>query len=593
MLTLARSYLALLLLVLPTLVSALPFYNEPPKQTRHITLPIQQRRVARNDLERRDDGLVGIVGVGDLADLFYTVSVQVGNTTTAVNLDTGSSDLWVMSDACQTRICQRSQAVPYPAASGLPTGTSVLLQYGDSTSGTNASGPVVLDTVTVAGLSMQSQAFASVNDTNNSAVKNGGAGIFGLGFPSQSFVQAAVVNYMELMHTLKFNTPTTTDQFVSNINTFGPLISRLAMEGFIEQPLFSITLQRDTIDISGQGQITIGELPRGVDNSSITWVPVRLYSSGDGGLNPPTFAPDEVYPLRWEIPLDAVFLDGQELPATTLTGASTELSALIDTGNSIIRGPQDVVNNVFNAVSPAFAADSNAQPTFPCATPHTLKFQIGGQMFPIDPRDFVGTNNKGNATTCVANNLVATDPPSRGALFSWSLGDPFFKSNRVIFYYGNLTHPSVDPPRIGFMSLVPLNASSLLQQAVQDAQADGGVFESEYKRDVKADAPSDFDQIATIDTAPTSSTVFTVDATSATPLFGAESAPETTAVSSISIAVPTSSAAPLQDVQSASSASSALPSNTAGAHSGSLPRFSSNSSLLPLLSLFLLCSYLS
>ena len=70
MLTLARSYLALLLLVLPTLVSALPFYNEPPKQTRHITLPIQQRRVARNDLERRDDGLVGIVGVGDLADLY-------------------------------------------------------------------------------------------------------------------------------------------------------------------------------------------------------------------------------------------------------------------------------------------------------------------------------------------------------------------------------------------------------------------------------------------------------------------------------------------------------------------------------------------
>lgn len=34
---------------------------------------------------------------------------------------------------------------------------------------------------------------------------------------------------------------------------------------------------------------------------------------------------------RWEIPLDAVFLDGQTLPATTLTGTSTELSALIDT----------------------------------------------------------------------------------------------------------------------------------------------------------------------------------------------------------------------------------------------------------------------
>lgn len=84
----------------------------------------------------------------------------------------------------------------------------------------------------------------------------------------------------------------------------------------------------------------------------------------------------------------------------------------------------------------------------------------------------------GDATTCIANNLVSTDPPSSGALFSWSLGDPFFKSTLVAFYYGNLTNPSVDPPRIGFLSQVPQNASTLLQEAVVDAEQDGGVFES-------------------------------------------------------------------------------------------------------------------
>ena len=59
------------------------------------------------------------------------------------------------------------------------------LNFGDSSTGTHAGGPVVLDTVGVAGLSMDNQPFAAANATNNSAVQNGGAGIFGLGFPAQ------------------------------------------------------------------------------------------------------------------------------------------------------------------------------------------------------------------------------------------------------------------------------------------------------------------------------------------------------------------------------------------------------------------------
>ena len=51
-------------------------------------------------------------------------------------------------------------------------------------------------------------------------------------------------------------------------------------------------------------------------------------------------------------------------------------------------------------------------------------------------------------------------------------------SNLVAFYYGNLTHPSVDPPRIGFLSMVPSNASSIVQSIVSQAQASGGNFES-------------------------------------------------------------------------------------------------------------------
>lgn len=103
-------------------------------------------------------------------------------------------------------------------------------------------------------------------------------------------------------------------------------------------------------------------------------------------------------------------------------------------------------------------------------------------MFPIDPRDFIRPDlqNGKDAVTCVANSLAVTDAPSSGTLFRWSLGDPFFKSNLVVFYYGNLSHPSVDPPRMGFMSMVPANADDLLAQAVSDAESNGGNFESEW-----------------------------------------------------------------------------------------------------------------
>ena len=94
----------------------------------------------------------------------------------------------------------------------------------------------------------------------------------------------------------------------------------------------------------------------------------------------------------------------------------------------MIRGPEDVVDVILKQVSPAFADDSNAAPTFPCSVPHDLAFQIGGRTFPVDPRDFMSQNTPGDAATCIASNIVATDPPSPGALFSWSLGDPFFKS---------------------------------------------------------------------------------------------------------------------------------------------------------------------
>ena len=105
-----------------------------------------------------------------------------------IHVDTGSSDLWVVSDTCTTTVCKNTNMPPYPSASIQPAGGSVDLQYGDSLTGTHASGPIAQDTTTVAGLALPQQPFAAISDTNNTSVMQGANGIFGLGFPSERCV---------------------------------------------------------------------------------------------------------------------------------------------------------------------------------------------------------------------------------------------------------------------------------------------------------------------------------------------------------------------------------------------------------------------
>ncbi|KAJ7045952.1 aspartic peptidase domain-containing protein [Mycena alexandri] len=446
-----------------------------------VALPARSRRCsARSNDQLSTVGIRGnvdgTIGLGDKFDLLYSVPIQLGGTTMVVNLDTGSSDLWVISSNCVAKACAKTKNITrIPASTLKTTGGNVTMRYGDSKTGTYASGPIAMTTAAIAGVSIENQLFAAIDDTTNTVVKFGAAGIFGLGFPSESRIQAAAV--------LDESGETgTTDNLIASSFATGPLISRIAQSGALQMPMFSISLQRSTIDISGKGALTLGTLPPGVDNSSLTWVPVRLYSPAEGGLAPPTFAASEVYPLRWEIDLDGVFLDGVEIPASNIpaTGgvSSTRMSALIDTGNSLLRGPSDVVDSILSTISPDYKATVPNSATVACAKAHNLTFKIGGQLFPIDPRDLVGSQSKNEARTCVVDNLVGTDAPDIGTLFRWSLGDPFMKSNLVVFHYGNLTNPSQDPPRIGFLSQVPTNASALLAQAVQDALEDGGHFEN-------------------------------------------------------------------------------------------------------------------
>ncbi|KAJ3872768.1 aspartic peptidase domain-containing protein [Lentinula edodes] len=533
----SSSVLPFLLLLTTIFSSALPISNSPSHIRAKVGFEIPFHRVKSRVLQRRDEQVTGEIGLGDNSDLLYTVPIQLGPTLTSVHLDTGSSDLWVTTDACTTASCGKLTTPSYPMVSFNASGSSVTMNYGDSTTGTKASGPIGFDSATLAGIAVQGQAFAAVNSTTNTVVQDGAAGIFGLGFPAGSDIQATVVEAQS-------GPLNPTDNFVQDTYKYGPLLARIAATHALEDDVFSISLQRSEIDVGiDNGTLTIGKLPDGVDNSSLTWVPVRLYSPSEGGLSPPTFASAEVYPFRWEIDIDNVYLDGKVLANSTVpaTGGvdNTRVSALIDTGNSLIRGPSDVVNSILTTVSPNYnPASTNSLPVLDCTAAHTLAFQIGGKMFPVDPRDFISDTKATNTKTCEADNVVATDPPGVGALFRWSLGDPFLKSTLVAFHYGNLTHPSLDPPRIGFLSMVPDNADALLTQAVEDAQSAGGfeiTSEAAPTASAAAEANSAITIVPTSPTVPTSassaSSTVSASTTDSASSSGSSNGPQTTKAS--------------------------------------------------------------
>ncbi|KAG1779953.1 aspartic peptidase domain-containing protein [Suillus placidus] len=390
-------------------------------------------------------------------------------------------------------------------------GLDATIVYGDSKTGTYARGIIGYDAVSLAGLTLQDQYFAAINDTNTSVVQTRCSGIFGLGFPLNSviwtdmFLNQHQVSRQRSLHrdTVSHITGmrrnfasrwfdksifgisssrhtdlpsyqsmpqqkrqmTTSSAIISSFGVSGPFITRLVSLGGLASPMFAIALQRDTIEIGGnEGMLSIGALPPGVQNESLTWVPVRKYTLQQDGLAQDTSSL-EAYPIAWEVPVDDVFLDGVKLPRSQLSSGNISLSALIDTGNSLIRGPPDVISYIQNMLG---------GPHFACSLPHTLAFQIGGRMFPVDPRDFINQVRSGNAQVCGAN-LAQTDVPVLGGggyLYSWSLGDPFLKGVLAAFYYGSFTGLSQDPPRIGFLSTVPSDAGQRLEDAVSAASAE-------------------------------------------------------------------------------------------------------------------------
>ncbi|ETW80500.1 hypothetical protein HETIRDRAFT_440362 [Heterobasidion irregulare TC 32-1] len=297
-------------------------------------------------------------------DLLYYGPVDIGTPAQrlTIDIDTGSADLWVPVNctSCNGRSFDPAQSSTYTN-----TNQPFSITYGSGA----VSGTLATDVVSIAGFTVQQQAFGAIDGESADFQGQPNDGLLGMAFGTIA----------------QSRRPT----FFENL-----------IEGRqLAAPLFSVHLERRQETGS---EVCFGcvDADRIDGTGSITWIPVK----------------SQTY---WAIGMDGIAANGQV--------AQTNILAAIDTGTTLVYLPNELAAR-FYALVPGSKLAAQFGPgfyTYPCASRPTVELSFDGTRFALDLRDFnLGRTALGSAD-CVGGILAAGDGfPSNLAI----VGDEFLKS---------------------------------------------------------------------------------------------------------------------------------------------------------------------
>ncbi|KAK7457847.1 hypothetical protein VKT23_010192 [Stygiomarasmius scandens] len=350
--------------------------------------------------KKRAAGTNAIVNQGADSSFYGTLSIGTPPTSYNVILDTGSSDLWIAGDQCRT-----CDSTPTFSSSQSSSAKSLNKDFSITYGSGAAAGTLFTDKVSMAGFQVDNQVFAVCDQVSNNLLNDPVSGLMGLAFQSISSSGAT------------------------------PWWQTLAgSEGTWDEPVMGFQLTRFNTDPNAKQEEIGGNFNLGFTNSSLYTGDIEFHDIPSGA---------ETY---WIQSLTTLSVGGQSV---SLPSASSSASfAAIDTGTTLIGGPEEVVQGLYAQIPGARALSGNSQGyyAFPCTQDVNISMGFGGgtawSVSPDDFRAFQITN-----TMCVGA-VFGLDLGSGGdnsGVPSWIVGDSFLKNVYSVYRF--------NPPSVGFAAL--------------------------------------------------------------------------------------------------------------------------------------------
>mmetsp|Transcript_10003 Transcript_10003/g.37842 ORF Transcript_10003/g.37842 Transcript_10003/m.37842 type:complete len:339 (-) Transcript_10003:2067-3083(-) len=273
---------------------------------------------------------INFLGGGpDAAQYYGEISLGTPEQKANVIFDTGSSNLWVASEKCDTSCRGKSEYDNTESDTYVKNGSEFKIQYG--------SGPVSgywsYDDIIMGGVPVKRQQFAEVTDASGlGAAFQAGKfdGILGLAFESIS-----------IDHVM---TP------------FGNAVA----QGAVDEGVFCFYLGKE----DGQdGELMLGGYDESYYKGEINWI----------NLKSATY---------WELELEGVAVAGSDV--------STGDKAIVDSGTSLITGPTKAIKEIAKLVGAhSFIAGEYIVNCDKASEMPDISFSLGGMVYTLSPEDYL------------------------------------------------------------------------------------------------------------------------------------------------------------------------------------------------------------